>query len=113
MTGPFRVPFALKLRWSVEGPCRGGGRGPSELLPSPLLPALPISEAWAPSPLLSSVSPAPATLLAGLELRHWISSLGRPGGGKRCGELGAEVGSLLPRAPADPSSSPPLPRDDL
>lgn len=108
---------------SGASPLREAGRGPSELLPSPLsLPHL--IEAWATSPLpcpslhpttlslsfLESLRPAPDTLLAGpVVVGHaaWDLFSSRDGweeagGQRRLWELGAGAGSLLAKAPSRP-----------
>lgn len=105
MRWPFGVLFALKLRWSVEYPLPGRWAGPYELLPSPFLPPpLPISEAWAPSlpyfPSRPCTSHSSCRL--GTSALDLLSGLG-------CGRnevLGAEEGSLLPKALGRPYCSP-------
>lgn len=86
----FQITFALKLRWSVEHPFKGGGAGSLQAAPLPLPPfpiserpgqpalGLPLTEPYhsLPLSLLESLShPAPDTLLAG-PVVVWIRSPG-------------------------------------
>lgn len=109
---------------SGASPLREAGRGPSELLPSPLsLPpshrglghqptALPLTAPHHSLPLsfLESLRPAPDTLLAGpVVVGHaaWDLFSSRDGweeagGQRRLWELGAGAGSLLAKAPSRP-----------
>lgn len=126
----FQITFALKLRWSVEHPFKGGGAGSLQAAPLPLPPSLSqrglgsqpsvcpslnpttlsLSLSWSLSPTQHQTLFLQARWWFGYEVLDLFSSRGGLRRGKRrCRELGAREGSLLAKAPGRPFSSSPCP----